>query len=237
MPETHRTSEHTTTFEVYDILKFYFENESDDFKILDDENNTLYTSEEVLLTMIDKYSDWFFTVSDIFASSAANYFLTRWQTYLSRMGDNFRRTYAAFYAEYDPISNYDMIETGADGRRLDATTRETTPTGTTTTANTIKRAGFNSAESVLSDESESTTSFDEAKTTETETPDNTKTMSFNGSTLTGYHDATEHNLTRKGNIGVTTSQQMIQSELDLRRVDLLADFIAAFAAQALWYAG
>lgn len=30
-------------------------------------------------------------------------------------------------------------------------------------------------------------------------------------------DRTEHNLTRKGNIGVTTSQQMVQSEYDLRK--------------------
>lgn len=34
---------------------------------------------------------------------------------------------------------------------------------------------------------------------------------------TEYDSGTEHHLTRKGNIGVTTSQQMIESELELRK--------------------
>lgn len=75
--------------------------------------------------------------------------------------------------EYDPISNYDMVET------------EGTTAGSTTDANS-GIYGFNSQQASPSDTSHSTTNGNENRT-----------------------------LTRKGNIGVTTSQQMIQSERDL----------------------
>lgn len=75
--------------------------------------------------------------------------------------------------DYDPISNYDMVET------------EGTTAASTTDANS-GIYGFNSQQASPSDTSHSTTNGNENRT-----------------------------LTRKGNIGVTTSQQMIQSERDL----------------------
>ena len=40
-------------------------------------------------------------------------------------------------------------------------------------------------------------------------------------------------LTRSGNIGVTTSQQMLESELELRKVDLVNDFFKEISKVAL----
>ena len=109
-------------------------------------------------------------------------------------------------------------------------------TGTTTNTSELSRAGLDSSTPVLSDKTETTTSFDEAKTTTTDTPDNTLTAAFGDDTLTG-HEVTEHRLSRSGNIGVTTSQQMIESELELRRTDLLGEFVTGFAKQTLYYVG
>lgn len=230
-----RKSEHRTDFEIYSILKTAFDAESTDFAISID-GEDLYTSAEVLIMMINRYSDYIYSVSDIFASSAGNHFVNEWKLYVSRMGENLLRAYQALYAEYDPISNYDMTEQGADGKKIDKTTVETTPTGTTTNTSELSRAGLDSSTPVLSDKTETTTSFDEAKTTTTDTPDNTLTAAFGDDTLTG-HEVTEHRLSRSGNIGVTTSQQMIGSELELRRTDLLGEFVTGFAKQTLYYVG
>lgn len=232
-----RKSEHRTDFEVYDILKVYFDNETDDFKIEID-GDTLYTSAEVLLLMIDRYSDYIYSVSDLFANTAGNYLVTQWKNYVARMGDNLLRAYSALYADYDPISNYDMVEAAADGDRKDKSTRESEPSGTTTVTVQNSAAGVDSTgPGANTDHSEQTTSYNNAKLTDTETPTNTMSMEFDGSTHTGYHEAREHYLKRSGNIGVTTSQQMIQSEIELRRVDLLSDFLTGFARQVFYYVG
>ena len=230
-----RKSEHRTDFEVYSILKTYYDNESDDFEIEID-GVTLYESAEVLLLMIDRYSDYIYSVSDIFASTAGSYLAAQWAQYVNRMGANLQRAYNALYSDYNPISNYDMTEQGADGKKIDKTTVETTPTGTTTNTSELSRAGLDSSVPVLSDKTETTTSFDDAKTTTTDTPDNTQTVSFGDDTIAG-HEVTEHRLSRSGNIGVTTSQQMIQSEIELRRTDLLSEFVGAFARQVFYYVG
>ena len=230
-----RKSEHRTDFEVYSILKTYYDNESTDFAISVD-GTALYTSAEVLLLMIDRYSDYIYSVSDIFASTAGSYLSDQWKKYVSRMGSNLLRAYLALYSDYNPISNYDMTEQGADGKKIDSTTVETTPTGTTTNTTELSKAGLDSSVPVLSDKTETTVSFTDAKSTTTDTPSNTQTVSFGDDTLAG-HEVTEHRLSRSGNIGVTTSQQMIQSEIELRRTDLLSEFVGAFARQVFYYVG
>ena len=56
---------------------------------------------------------------------------------------------------------------------------------------------------------------------ETGTDTGTETLAVDRDT----HDVFSHTLTRKGNIGVTTSQQMLESELKLRAENFLCDFI------------
>ena len=100
----------------------------------------------------------------------------------------------AMFSDYNPVDNYNMIEN-----------RSTLLEETTNTENeekvVNKYSGFNSDE--MSDVSESDTegSIDTTKTT------------------TG--GKVNNELTRRGNIGVTTSQQMIESEYNLRKKNLL----------------
>ena len=120
---------------------------------------------------------------------------------VTRYGDNWKRIFDAYFeADYNPIENYDMTET---------TTPEVITTTTINTATKItneqegKTYGFNSDTGVPESENKVTTSGD---ADENET---TSVQSFEGSDT----------LTRHGNIGVTTSQQMLESELNLRKLD------------------
>lgn len=94
-------------------------------------------------------------------------------------GENWKRLYTALESEYNPINNYEMVET-------------TTPRVVTTTSIDATNGvyGFNSNVSVPTNDA-----------------DNTTTVSQTG----------ENTLTRSGNIGVTTSQQMLESEYELRK--------------------
>ena len=52
-----------------------------------------------------------------------------------------------------------------------------------------------------------------------------------------FADGTMHEFTRSGNIGVTTSAQMIQGELDVRKVVLLEQFVSGFVKRYCSYLG
>lgn len=152
-----------------------------------------------------------------------------WSSWLSVRLPDIRRMYDAYYAQYDPVSNYDMIEIGADGQRIDKSETVVTPTGKQRTTNTVSRQGLNSSSYVAADQVQSDTEYlNSYKTTSETTPTNTQTADFDGDTMTGLHTASEHRLKRSGNIGVTTSQQMIQSELELRKTNMLRNLIREF---------
>ena len=93
--------------------------------------------------------------------------------------DGWRRMYAAMTAEYNPINNYDMVET--ERRNTSSSMTGTSDTGV---------HGYGGGASA-------------APTGKVET-------SSSGSGSEG------RSLTRSGNIGVTTSAQMIEGELTLR---------------------
>lgn len=135
--------------------------------------------------------------------------------------------YASLTANYNPINNYSMTESGEDTRTNTGTqstsgtqsgTETETPNLTTTATGENNSSGglfgFNSAESVSSDTTHGTN-------TNTNTQSGTVNTNTSGTTSsTRTDDLTEksiHTFERSGNIGVTTSQQMIESELELRK--------------------
>lgn len=113
----------------------------------------------------------------------------------------FQRWVDALAIEYAPLENYDRYENWTDTLDSDGTSR-TTGTNDTSTSGTV-----------TTDVSayDSSSYQPKNKVTSSETIDNDTTEN-NTSTLdnTGVHAGRIH-----GNIGVTTSQQMLESELDL----------------------
>ena len=175
------------------------------------------------------------------------------------------RLWDANIAEYNPISNYDMVEnetinddkllTGSNtgtinigntgtvtnqsthtGTDTIVTDKDNTNTGTQQNSGTSGTSdgifGFNSSDAVgnsTSDETSSNTRTDNLASTEDITETETKNLSdSNTETLNTVNLETrnlansetvntdvERELTRSGNIGVTTTQQMLTSEIEL----------------------
>ena len=119
----------------------------------------------------------------------------------------------ALYAEYNPIHNYDRYEEFDDvksGSRDVNGKLTSTGTSDSTEENTVSA---DNAEDYQPD-SKSTT----AVRTGNNSTDNTNES---------YSDTIEHDAHLYGNIGVTTSQQMLESEIDLRYKFGIYDLIAA----------
>ena len=114
-----------------------------------------------------------------------------------------RKRYDTLFLDYNPIENYNMIEKLDGGYEVTASGKDTvTPSGKIINESSVY--GYNSSTAVPDGKAE--TSYNNAKT-ETDY----------GKKDTETHD---HTLTRSGNIGVTTSQQMLESERQI----LLWDF-------------
>ena len=121
-----------------------------------------------------------------------------WAYFEARFGSNLLKTAQAYFQkEYDPLENYNGEETYS---RDTATNTNMTTSG----SSSVNIDGFNS------DESSPQTDGESSSTTSGDAEDNT------------FHEEITRN--RHGNLGVTTSQQMLQSELDLRRYDFTEYF-------------
>ena len=70
--------------------------------------------------------------------------------------------------------------------------------------------------------------------TNTETHDTT-TLTIDDTTYTA-DKINAHEMTRSGNIGVTTTQQMIQSTIDLYAKSLIYDYVYSFIERYTFYA-
>ena len=138
--------------------------------------------------------------------------------------------------QYDPIANYDMTEIMTD----DETVIEYGKTEDTTTGNTHTKTGTETetpAVSVTTDDSVYgfNSSNDVPTNKREETPSGTNEIEYDtsdvdsGSVGTDYGGSDTHTrnytLTRRGNIGVTTSQQLLQSERDLWKWNFFMDVV------------
>ena len=137
-------------------------------------------------------------------------------------------------AQYEPLQNYNMNEyAGSSG--LSARMRSSVGTVETET----KVAPYDD------------TNNDLQKTTQTQDTLNNDGTFKPGSSVSGYDDATKSlswdneietpqgntttvsHIVRKGNIGVTTSQQMIASEYELRKFNVMQEFMNEVAKYSL----
>ena len=144
--------------------------------------------------------------------SITNFFEHLGKVAYSRFGDNWEKIYNVYFIEqYKPLENYSMLQERTPDLAYGTTTNRKQDTKVDTSGKT-KVVPFNSSSSVLTGESEG-----DSETTE----EKTKNEIESSSTETG-----KETLTRAGNIGVTTSQQMLQSELDLRKLDFVKRIFA-----------
>ena len=156
------------------------------------------------------------------------------------------KAYDAITAEYNPIHNYDMTEEGSDtltktGTETHGGSDTLTKTGTESHSgsDTLTKSGseksetdgdhdiygFNSSGASHADKTSTDTTL--SFTNRQDAHALSDTLSFTNRqdahtlsdtlSFTNRQDANAHSLTRSGNIGVTTSAQMVSQELELRR--------------------
>lgn len=129
-------------------------------------------------------------------------------------GNNLDAIWKAYFdTEYAPLENYNMTQ--EETPDITITDHAETNTNMETSGDSDASVyGFNSATAVPASEGSS------SQTTTGDKDDN-------------YTDATHtetgtRTLTRSGNIGVTTSQQMLQAEIELRKFDFMEQIYAYF---------
>lgn len=126
----------------------------------------------------------------------------------TRFGEKWKNIYNALTTEYNPLENYSMEEIRTPDLTTDETQNEKTDITVereTEASNSYK--GFNAAEPALVNKTEG----DETTTTTGAKADNEVSKKI--------EETGTETKTRSGNIGVTTSQQMLESEFKVRQYD------------------
>lgn len=131
---------------------------------------------------------------------------------------NLYKKYNVLHLEYEPLENYNMTEstTSNFGNRVESENNNINNLFGRKTINDVHSFNpSNDIESYVTNSDKSTTD---------EYTDSSSMQS--GKIINAYTDSIS--VTRKGNLGVTTSQQMAESELKLRTHEILSDFIKEF---------
>lgn len=153
------------------------------------------------------------------------------QTWSNKNNWSMVKAAAAINVSYDPLNNYDRTETRS---RTESGTNTGTVTDSGNTSVTSTTSGTNANEHTVSaydSSSYSADNKDEGSTSgsgiSTGTDSNTRTDNL-------AHSNTESESIRAyGNIGVTTSQQMLESELNVSLYNIYDTFAGIFAYDLL----
>ena len=230
--------------------------EPDFFKVTNSENETLISS-NMIVEMLRFYSRYM-TTRPVIGS---------WTMFVALNRDNLDKMVKAINAVYNPIDNYNMtesmIETTDNGDTIQTRTVDDEH-NTTTATESINRKSTTGATQNTPTVKNYTTTDDDATTGRlagysettgaTETTDTTitpTTTTFTDdlyTTFTTSHTKTivgdvesdlihKTELNRKGNIGVTTTQQMIESELVLRLKNVYDMWLSQYIAKYFFYTG
>lgn len=125
------------------------------------------------------------------------------KTWSIRRSGAWTRALAAMTAEYNPIHNYDRSEQVSDIENTDAFTSNSTSGTSTGSAAAFNSSAFENKDKVVS------------------------SQTGQGSASQGR--AFQHSARLSGNIGVTTSQAMVEAELDLAdKLDIYSYIVADF---------
>lgn len=142
-------------------------------------------------------------------------------------GKQAKRMVVALESEYNPIENYNMLETTTNSGYTDSTSNSGTDSTSATNSitNTTGRTETNVINKVnpwdttTSSETNSTNTIDNERV-DTNTATNSSSTTY-GLKVDNIHGEQVITLTRSGNIGVTTTQQMLESEIKLRTISVI----------------
>ena len=171
---------------------------------LDMEYHGNHSGSKIVSCLMDRFYD-----ADFFDAIAVGIAETFWNL----NGKNLMKLYEVYLQEYNPIDNYNMSETSTDQHTGNDTRKlkgDVTDTTTGKIRNTSRIQGMDS------------TTYQDSERSETEyNPDSTEGLKTKKEYSDDYEDKLSYDSlvttrkSRSGNIGVTTTQQMLKSEIDL----------------------
>lgn len=187
-------------------------------------NETLISGEAVYNIFSDFYYSFVFFCSS-FTLIDSSELATVFSRYNSRMSENLKKSLDAFNTEYNPLENYDKNEeityTFGETKEIFSKGEQTNKTIT----------GESHGMDIYSESTYEQDTFVNKNKSESNIDERTDTMTdgqrSDNRTISSYQNVTKNRT--HGNIGVTTSQQMLESELEMRKHDIIFDYIKDFA--------
>lgn len=149
--------------------------------------------------------------------------------FLEENKDNYARIMEALTAEYNPIENYNMTELSGSASKVSDT--ESTP-GTVTVKNNVFPFDLNSGTGKPESQTETSATQSTAGYRDASQSMRWAEGDDFGATPTGNSVAMQKHV-RSGNVGVTTNQQMLTQELELRADSIVEEFLKKAADTCL----
>ena len=190
-------------------------------------------------TIIEKWGTCDLIISD------PRIVVRRTQLFFLKNYDNFDKMAEALLAEYNPIENYDRYEDTTEVRDIDKSggnQSSASGEGSASSGGTNTVGGYNTEHQISAMNSNDYQKRNKDITSSrTDTYSNQSTSSDSSTASGSFDETTDDDFTRTshihGNIGVTTSQQMIQAEIELRKFniyDYIADLYASEFLYRIW---
>ena len=173
----------------------------------------------------DEFFGSFFFFCSSFTLNAKNPLVKKFDSYNKLVASNLKSQLDVMQEVYNPIENYDNNEesTTTIGQK-----EENFKKGTNTDKTEVGKGQITTTSDVTSYESNTFADADKVTTDES-----ARTTTTTLGERTDIRTEKEHIDTFKkrihGNIGVTTSQQMIESELELRKRNVITEYLTEFA--------
>lgn len=227
------------------LMEILMENPQIDISVFESASDSIHTlqifsADETRNELLQKYGFMIYpyysnTETDTIQQAVEN-FVKSWERFFEKNRVNFSRMYAALIAEYSPINNYDMTETETNTETRGEVLKTFTPTSENIVSeSTTTRENVDSLVTTFDD---ATPRLDNrVQNPQTTISTTTNTIGNTETTTQNAPDSGERTLTRSGNIGVTTSQQMIESEINLRRFNFVDYVLSEFVKQHCFFVG
>ena len=198
----------------------------------------IYSGEDFYMLVRSRYHHMLFETPETDIENAKSDLKKVYDMWARLNGDDFLRIYNAMRSEYSPLENYDRLEEGSTetarhkgsrtSQNVDITNTPTVITKTTEKVNASDGGIVESMETETANTSGNTVTSGRADTNFTETRDISDTLydrdveTFNGRRT-------------HGNIGVTTTQALINEEINLRLMGFIETIISQFVEKFTFY--
>ena len=173
----------------------------------------------------DEFFGSFFFFCSSFTLNAKNPLVKKFDSYNKLMASNLKSQLDVMKEVYNPIENYDSNEETTSTIGLK---EENFKKGANTDTTEVGQGTITTKSDVTSYESNTFADADKV-TTDESARTTTTTLGERTDTRTEKEHVDKFSKRIHGNIGVTTSQQMIESELELRKRNVVTEYLTEFA--------